>query len=140
MCRNFLCRPFISMDSQPRRAHYFAKQSIVCYTLPELLYFFHVLQKSFLRLRRAVTIIIIHKMSPVWFLSLHYNWKVSDHNFEVLPKIFQYFSLYNPQAEPFHINKDTKIRKFVVCRKFFLPYIQGHKIPKYRRLKNILSL
>lgn len=33
MCVEFTLPTVLLVDSQPRRAHYFAKQSIVCYTL-----------------------------------------------------------------------------------------------------------
>lgn len=90
----------------------------------------------------------------------HYNWKGSDQNFDVFKKFFEvpqvvakcngdfttcfiFFLIHSkrlPQVKSLHINKDAKIQKFGVCRKFFSPYIQGHEISKYKRLNKFPSL
>ena len=116
--------------------------SIMCYTLPELLYFYLVLQQSLRRLRRAITIIIFHKIYLLMIFIPHYNWKGSDQNFDVFKKFievpqvvakcngdfttcFIFFLIHSkrlPQVKSLHINKDAKIQKFGVYRKIFLPY------------------
>ena len=96
--------------------------------------------QSFLSLRRVISIVIFHKiLSPFKFFTHHYNWIFTVLNFVFFLKIFWYFFVAsNPQIGSLHINKDTKIQKFGVSRKIFLPYIQGHEISKYKRLKNLL--
>ena len=113
----------------------FRKYSVLHFAC-NVVFFLLFCNKVFLRLRRAVTIIIFHIIYLLMIFTHQYNWTFTAIKLRLFfQNVSIFFSAGNPQVIPLHINKDARFQKFGVCRKFFSPYIQGREISKYKRLK-----